>query len=132
MGDTKKRVNRNPQPKLNPERLMGPRGIQTLEDLFSDCRSELDCPDLGRSPTLPLTEQNIKERLQLGRAEVEEEEDLLSVRVEDPHKVGEQGATNWRLSMRDILESTCQVEIKKLLWQQPRKLWPGCVCGQRC
>ena len=36
MGDTKKRVNRNPQPKLNPERLMGPRGIQTLEDLFSD------------------------------------------------------------------------------------------------
>ena len=42
------------------------------EDLFSDCRSELDCPDLVRSPTLPLTEQNIKERLQLGRAEVEE------------------------------------------------------------
>jgi len=36
VGDTKKRVNRNPQPKLNPERLMGPRGIQTLEDLFSD------------------------------------------------------------------------------------------------
>ena len=65
------------------------------EDLFSDCRSELDCPDLGRSPTLPLTEQNIKERLQLGRAEVEEEEeDLLSVRVEDPHKVGD-GMTSY-------------------------------------
>ena len=64
------------------------------EDLFSDCRSELDCPDLVRSPTLPLTEQNIKERLQLGRAEVEEEEDLLSVRVGDPHKVGE-GMTSY-------------------------------------
>ena len=52
--------------------------------------------------------------------------------AEDPHKVGEQGATNWRLSMRDILESTCQVEIKKLLCKQPRKFWPGCGCGQRC
>ena len=58
------------------------------DDLFSDCRSELDCPDLVRSPTLPLTEQNIKQRIQLARPE-EEEAELLSVRVGDPHKVGE-------------------------------------------
>ena len=45
--------------------------------------------------------------------------------ADDRHSVGEQGATNWRLSMRDILESTCQVEKKKLLCKQPRKLWPG-------
>jgi len=35
-GEVKKRVIRNPQPKLNPERVMGPRGIQTIEDLYSD------------------------------------------------------------------------------------------------
>jgi len=35
-GEVKKRVIKNPQPKLNPERLMGPRGIQTIEDVFSD------------------------------------------------------------------------------------------------
>ena len=28
--------------------------------------------------------------------------------AEDRHNVGEQGATNWRLAMRDILESACQ------------------------
>jgi len=38
--DTKKRVIKNPQPKLNPERLMGPRGIQTIEDLFEDWDSK--------------------------------------------------------------------------------------------
>jgi len=35
----KKRIIR-PQPKLNPERLMGPRGIQTIEDLFGDWESK--------------------------------------------------------------------------------------------
>lgn len=35
-GDKKKRVIKNPQPKLDPERLMGPRGIHTLEDIFKD------------------------------------------------------------------------------------------------
>ena len=29
--------------------------------------------------------------------------------ADDRHNVGEQGATNWRLAMRDILESACQV-----------------------
>ena len=28
--------------------------------------------------------------------------------ADDRHSVGEQGATNWRLAMRDILESACQ------------------------
>ncbi|XP_049831102.1 protein TIPIN homolog [Schistocerca gregaria] len=32
----KKRVVKNPQPKLNPVRLMGPRGIAVLEDTFKD------------------------------------------------------------------------------------------------
>lgn len=32
----KKRVVKNPQPKLNPARLMGPRGIAVLEDTFKD------------------------------------------------------------------------------------------------
>ena len=39
-GKTKKRVIRNPQPKLNPERLMGPRGIQTIEDIFQNWESK--------------------------------------------------------------------------------------------
>jgi len=39
-GEVKKRIIRNPQPKLNPERLMGPRGIQTIEDLFGDWESK--------------------------------------------------------------------------------------------
>jgi len=39
-GEVKKRVIRNPQPKLNPERLMGPRGVQTIEDLFGDWESK--------------------------------------------------------------------------------------------
>eukprot|EP00092_Neocalanus_flemingeri_P024407 GFUD01026463.1.p1 GENE.GFUD01026463.1~~GFUD01026463.1.p1 ORF type:complete len:354 (-),score=153.86 GFUD01026463.1:101-1039(-) len=34
-GEVKKKVIRT-QPKLNAERLMGPRGIQTIEDVFSD------------------------------------------------------------------------------------------------
>lgn len=38
-GEVKKRVIKNPQPKLNPERLMGQRGIQTIEELFSDWES---------------------------------------------------------------------------------------------
>ena len=40
VGDTKKRIIRNPMPKLNPERLMGPRGIQTIEDAFSNWSSK--------------------------------------------------------------------------------------------
>jgi len=36
IGEKKRRVQRNPQPKLNADRLMGPRGIQTLEDVFKD------------------------------------------------------------------------------------------------
>ena len=32
--EKKKRVIRNPQPKLNADRIMGPRGIQTLEQVF--------------------------------------------------------------------------------------------------
>ena len=39
-GDKKKRMIKNPQPKLNPERLMGPRGIQTIEDLFENWESK--------------------------------------------------------------------------------------------
>lgn len=40
--EAKKRVIKNPQPKLNPERLMGPRGIQTIEDLFEgwECKGK--------------------------------------------------------------------------------------------
>ena len=34
VGEKKKRVIKNPQPKLNAERLMGPRGIHTIEELF--------------------------------------------------------------------------------------------------
>ena len=36
----KRTIIRNPQPKLNPERLMGPRGIHTLEDVFKDWESK--------------------------------------------------------------------------------------------
>ena len=36
----KKRIIKNPQPKLNPDRLMGPRGIQTIEDLFENWESK--------------------------------------------------------------------------------------------
>jgi TIMELESS-interacting protein len=32
----RKRIVRNPQPKLDPERLKGPRGIAILEDAFHD------------------------------------------------------------------------------------------------
>eukprot|EP00088_Acartia_fossae_P069158 TRINITY_DN8951_c0_g1_i2.p1 TRINITY_DN8951_c0_g1~~TRINITY_DN8951_c0_g1_i2.p1 ORF type:complete len:356 (-),score=103.36 TRINITY_DN8951_c0_g1_i2:342-1382(-) len=32
----KKRIIRNPQPKLNADRLTGPRGLHTLEDVFKD------------------------------------------------------------------------------------------------
>ena len=39
-GDKKRRVIKNPQPKLNPDRLMGPRGIQTIEDLFENWESK--------------------------------------------------------------------------------------------
>jgi len=39
-GEVKKRIIRNPQPKLNPERIMGPRGVQTIEDLFTDWESK--------------------------------------------------------------------------------------------
>jgi len=40
-GDGKKRrIIRNPQPKLNPERLMGDKGIQTIEDYFKDWQSK--------------------------------------------------------------------------------------------
>merc|ERR1719373_158264 len=40
-GDVKKkRIIKNPQPKLNPERLMGPRGIQTIEDYFQGWESK--------------------------------------------------------------------------------------------
>jgi len=35
----KKRVIRNPQPKLNADRLMGSRGLHTLEDSFKDWKS---------------------------------------------------------------------------------------------
>lgn len=38
--DKKKRIIKNPQPKLNPDRLMGPRGIQTIEDLFENWESK--------------------------------------------------------------------------------------------
>lgn len=38
--EVKKKRTIRPQPKLNPERLMGPRGIQTIEDLFSDWESK--------------------------------------------------------------------------------------------
>jgi len=33
-GEKKKRVIKNPQPKLNADRLMGPRGVHTIEELF--------------------------------------------------------------------------------------------------
>ena len=36
----KKRIIKNPQPKLNPERLMGDKGIQTVEDYFKDWQSK--------------------------------------------------------------------------------------------
>ena len=32
----KKRIIRNPQPKLNPDRICGPRGVGTLCDVFED------------------------------------------------------------------------------------------------
>jgi hypothetical protein len=32
----KKRVIKNPQPKLDPDRILGPRGVPILEDVFSD------------------------------------------------------------------------------------------------
>ncbi|XP_023327913.1 TIMELESS-interacting protein [Eurytemora carolleeae] len=35
-GEKKKRVIKNPQPKLNADRLMGPRGVHTIEELFKD------------------------------------------------------------------------------------------------
>merc|ERR1712179_631408 len=35
-GEVKKRKPVRPQPKLNPERIMGDRGIQTIEDMFGD------------------------------------------------------------------------------------------------
>ena len=38
--DKKKRIIKNPQPKLNPDRLMGPRGIQTIEDMFENWESK--------------------------------------------------------------------------------------------
>jgi len=38
--EVKKKRTIRPQPKLNPERLMGPRGIQTIEDLFGDWESK--------------------------------------------------------------------------------------------
>jgi len=40
VADKKKRIIKNPQPKLNPDRLMGPRGIQTIEDLFENWESK--------------------------------------------------------------------------------------------
>ena len=36
----KRRIIKNPQPKLNPERLMGDKGIQTVEDYFKDWESK--------------------------------------------------------------------------------------------
>jgi len=36
----KKRIIKNPQPKLNPERLMGDKGIQTVEGYFKDWQSK--------------------------------------------------------------------------------------------
>jgi len=40
-GDGKKRrIIKNPQPKLNPDRLMGDKGIQTIEDYFKDWQSK--------------------------------------------------------------------------------------------
>ena len=39
-GKRKPRMIKNPQPKLNPERLMGPRGIQTIEDYFQGWESK--------------------------------------------------------------------------------------------
>ena len=35
-GEVKKKINRNPQPKLDADRLMGARGLQTLEEVFKD------------------------------------------------------------------------------------------------
>ena len=39
-GEVKKRKPVRPQPKLNPERIMGERGIQTIEDMFGDWESK--------------------------------------------------------------------------------------------
>jgi len=39
-GEVKKRKPVRPQPKLNPERIMGDRGIQTIEDMFGDWESK--------------------------------------------------------------------------------------------
>ena len=39
-GDKKRRIIRNPMPKLNPERLMGDKGIQTVEEYFKDWQSK--------------------------------------------------------------------------------------------
>jgi len=39
-GEVKKKRILNPQPKLNPERIMGPRGIQTIEDMFNGWESK--------------------------------------------------------------------------------------------
>ena len=39
-GDKKRRIIRNPMPKLNPEKLMGDKGIQTVEEYFKDWQSK--------------------------------------------------------------------------------------------
>ena len=37
--ETKKRIIRNPQPKLNPDRILGPRGVPVLEQVFADFKA---------------------------------------------------------------------------------------------
>ena len=39
----KKRIIRNPMPKLNPERITGPRGIGKIRDLFKDFKPKGTC-----------------------------------------------------------------------------------------
>ena len=38
--EKKKRIIRNPQPKLDPDRITGPRGVGQLEDIFKDFKDQ--------------------------------------------------------------------------------------------